>query len=169
MLIECNRLHKQKLLEYIGEDYTTCVYLYLNLKEIAFQNENVTVWMDIDSGNKIHLIALSYYDCLHLFSRDNLFNKKEILDLIYKILIPHVIFMPEVMLPLLNDHLVKEYDSNLYSAMTTSQKTSDIDTNDVTFATLSDMEEIASLIISDEVFFSYLYKRQLNKANGRKI
>lgn len=152
MLIECNRLHKDKLLEYVDEDFRTCVYLYLNLKEIAFENENVKVWSDIDSGSQIHLVVLSYYDCLHLFSRDNLFNKKELLDMIFRILTPHVIFMPEVMLPILNDHLIEEYDSNLYSVMTTTKRITDIDTNDVTFATLSDMEEIANLIISDEVF-----------------
>lgn len=162
MINECSKTQKELLLKYIGNDFKKCVYLYLNLKKLAFQHEQVKVWADIDSMNEIHLLGLSYYDCLHLYSRDNQFCKTELSEKILSKIKPRVMFMPEEMMAALADDLTGTYNCN-YSTLMSIDKKVEMNTEEVTFAQLEDMGEIARLITSDKYFANTYNKENLEK------
>ena len=76
MIIKCTRKDEERILSYIGKDYPSCLYLYLDLKKYGIESETVEVYLQLN-GDGISSVLLKYYSCLHLFSRDDSFDADE--------------------------------------------------------------------------------------------
>ena len=83
MIIKCNIKDKNRVFKYIGNDYTSCLYLYLNLKKYGFESDIIDVFIQ-EENNNISSILLKYYSCLHVYSKENGFDCKEIGDFFQK-------------------------------------------------------------------------------------
>lgn len=81
-MILCERNKERDILEYIGNDYGKCAYLYIDLKKYGFQDDNVNVWYQNTSEGKICAIALQYYMGMHIYSREGNFDAEDIAGLI---------------------------------------------------------------------------------------
>lgn len=77
MITKCGNADVRQILEYIGIDYSRCLYLYLNIKKYGLETNLIDAWILTDN-NLIKAILLKYYSCLHVFSKDNRFNSDEI-------------------------------------------------------------------------------------------
>ena len=77
MIVKCGRNDGQRVLSYIGPDYSRCLYLYLNLQKYGFDSSIIEVYYQ-EEGNNLTAIMLKYYSCLHLYSRDGFFDAAEI-------------------------------------------------------------------------------------------
>ena len=73
----CTSSDIQRALDYIGQDFSECIYLYLNLKKYGIGNPNVTVWL-VEQQQSILGICLRYHECLQLFSKE---HNVDILDM----------------------------------------------------------------------------------------
>lgn len=51
------------ILDYIGDDFARCAYMYIDLKKYGLKNENIDMW----KGDGF--VALRYYTGMHIFSR----------------------------------------------------------------------------------------------------
>lgn len=77
MIVKCGRDDGQTVLSYIGSDYSQCLYLYLNLQKYGMDSDIIEVYLQ-EVGNLVTAVMLKYYTCLHVYSRDGIFNADEI-------------------------------------------------------------------------------------------
>ena len=77
MILKCGSEYEEKILEYIGDDYPQCLYLYLDLKKYGFNSEVTDVFLQMENGN-VRAVLLKYYSCLHIFSKNCEFDASEI-------------------------------------------------------------------------------------------
>lgn len=137
------------VLDYIGNNYNRCLYLYLDYLQYGFSNPNVLMWSQEFDGKVVALVLL-YYTGMHIFTRDYNCNYKEIANLV-KEKKPSIVCSEKIVIsnlePFLGEYLpeygfVREMDcidNKFYS-------------NDVINASVDDFPEIAKLICSDYEF-----------------
>lgn len=77
MIKKCNQNDEEKILSYIGDNYPSCLYLFLNLKKYGVNSEKTKVFIQY-SRKEIVSVLLIYYSCLHVYSKNNSFNVKEL-------------------------------------------------------------------------------------------
>ena len=77
MITKCVKADEKRILEYIGNDYPSCLYLYLDLLKYGLESSSIDVYVQLGNDN-IQALLLKYYSCLHVFSRDNSFNAEEL-------------------------------------------------------------------------------------------
>jgi hypothetical protein len=81
MIIKCDNKRKLEILNYIGNDFHRCLYLYLDLIKYGCENPNINVWIQKDD-NAIKATILKYYTGMHVFSREYNIDFEEIKELI---------------------------------------------------------------------------------------
>ena len=79
MISKCFKDDEKRVVAYIGDNYPFCLYLYLDLLKYGIESDLIKVYIQEDKG-EIKSLLLSYYSCLHVFSRENEFEAKEIAD-----------------------------------------------------------------------------------------
>jgi len=77
MITKCTTVDEKWILQYIGNDYPSCLYLYLDLLKYGFESDSIDVYVQIER-NTIQALLLKYYSCLHVFSKENNFNAVEL-------------------------------------------------------------------------------------------
>jgi len=79
MITKCVRTDERLVFSYIGMNYPSCLYLYLDLLKYGIESESIDVYIQTaDQG--IKALLLKYYTCLHIYSRDNTFNVNELIE-----------------------------------------------------------------------------------------
>ena len=84
MIVKCTQKNLQDILDYIGQDYGQCLYLYIDLLKYGFENENINVWYQ-RQDERIVALVLQYYTGTHVFSRQSVFDVMEIVSLLKEI------------------------------------------------------------------------------------
>lgn len=77
MITKCVISDKNQILSYIGSDYASCLYLYLDLVKYGIDSGIIDVYIQTTS-NKVEAVLLKYYSCLHVYSRGNKFDAEEL-------------------------------------------------------------------------------------------
>lgn len=77
MITKCTKADEKRILQYIRGDYPSCLYLYLDLLKYGLESDSTDVYVQTE-GEDIQALLLKYYSCLHVFSRENSFNAKEL-------------------------------------------------------------------------------------------
>lgn len=72
------------ILDYIGQDYGKCLYLYLDYLKYGVDNKNVKVWLQYDKNNCIDAVILMYYNGMHIYSKLKNCDYEEIRTLIFE-------------------------------------------------------------------------------------
>lgn len=83
MIIKCSNDQQNEIVDYIGNEYGKCLYLYIDLIKYGCDSEFTKVWKAIDE-NGINMIMLAYHSALHLYSKNGIFNEKEIANFVRK-------------------------------------------------------------------------------------
>lgn len=78
----CKKEDIKKVFDYIGEDYDKCAYLYIDLKKYGIEDENINVWYQKNNDGEIAVIALMYYNGMHVFSRQNVFDVDDLAEFV---------------------------------------------------------------------------------------
>ena len=160
---KCSTSDIDKVLEYIGDDYARCPYLYVDVVKYGLTSENVELW--VSNGDKIDAIVLRYYNGAHLYSRNNTFDPlditatltsfypqmicgmQETIDVIWPYIQGYEIEVGQV---LILKHYTGKYNEDAYKA------------------SREDYRDIAGLLATDEVMgkpygFDLLYKQLLER------
>lgn len=77
MISKCVQADEKRILKYIGNDYSSCLYLYLDLLKYGLGSDSIDVYVQT-GRNDIQALLLKYYSCLHVFSRENSFDAEEL-------------------------------------------------------------------------------------------
>lgn len=147
-MIKCNEKNKDAILDYIGTDYGKCAYLYIDLMKYGFGNENVNVWRQEDVSGNYTVIVLQYYTGMHVYSRENNFDKMDIVELILERMPALVCGMSDT-LDMFSEYLKEQYKSELGKVLKLGKYTG-VTNDEVRRADKSELTEITELLMTDE-------------------
>lgn len=77
MIKKCIKADQERIISYIGSDYPSCLYLYLDLQKYGIESDVVSVYLQT-KDDEIEALLLQYYSCLHVYSRSNAFDADEL-------------------------------------------------------------------------------------------
>ncbi len=83
MIRKCGKQDEGTVLSYIGDNYPSCLYLYLDLKKYGIGSDEIDVFIQ-ENSNGITAVLLKYYSCIHVYSAENLFDAAELGEFIEK-------------------------------------------------------------------------------------
>jgi predicted GNAT family acetyltransferase len=69
MIHKCGKERESAVFEYIGNDYSKCLYLYLNLIKYGADSDVVRVYVQ-EENSEIKAVLLVYFSCLHVYTKD---------------------------------------------------------------------------------------------------
>lgn len=145
-MILCDEKNKSEILEYIGDEYGKCLYLYIDLLKYGFDNEHVKLWYQKDN-EEIKVILLNYYSGVHVYSRQEEFDEADLADLIKKIN-PSMICGLDTVIDKIRSYL----PGYILETGIVAELTNYNDFNDDNSypASLDEIEELAKLLATDE-------------------
>ncbi len=150
MIAKYNAQNKKMYLEYIGDDWGECPYLYLNFIGLSGISPDVEVFMCMSNNDSICAVMLRYYNALHIFSRESDLDTEEIKSFIAQ-LNPKIIWINEnafkVLINIFDSYLV-----HTMPVMACSSSATGVDTSEVTIASEADLPEIAELMLEEELY-----------------
>lgn len=84
MIIDCNNRYENDIINYIGDHYPKCLYLYLDIIQYGCVSNTTRTWIQSNNG-EITSVMLAYHTAIHIFSKDNKFDVVELAELLIKI------------------------------------------------------------------------------------
>lgn len=147
MIIKCNHSDLDRIKDYIGNDYASCLYLYMDLIQYGPVSEYTATWIQEQDG-KITSVILSYHTAMHIFARES-FNTQEVLDLVDELRPSQICAAKPTILTLAGPLASINYDSELGyvgKLASTDCPYSSI----IQKATIDDVEDISQLLYNDE-------------------
>ena len=136
-----------EILAYFEKNLKNCLYSYIDLKKFGIENPNLTVY--VDKSNEIHCTALKYYEGLQLFDAEGKMDTEGTAELIKELnshIVSSTVDVIEKLYPLLSNFYEMEQG---YVTEMLSMPECEI-SEDVRLAEISEYDEIARLICSDE-------------------
>ena len=165
-MIKCTKENAQEIFDYIGKDYGKCAYLYIDLKKYGFDNENVNIWYQKEE-DRIKVLMFQYYNGMHVFSRDNVFDAQDAAALIEERKPALVCGMGETISQIKPFVSEEEYEPE-YGDVVRLEEYNGIAGDDVYLASRDELKEVAQLLAEDEELggpygFDLLYKQLLER------
>lgn len=160
-MIKCGSDQKQATLDYIGNDYGKCLYLYVDLLKYGLENENVHLWQQKDENGNICLIMLQYYTGVHLYSKDGYFDVQDVVDELNRIK-PSMICGMETTIKQVESYIDGyEMETGLVGRL---EALNDYSVKDCIRADISELAELAGVLAEDEALgkpygYDLLYKQ----------
>lgn len=143
------RIVYDEIINYIGNDYNRCLYLYLDLEKYGLENKNVKVWVQRDVCSNISAVILQYYTGMHIFSKDYNYNTKELCYLINEsnpsIICAEKKIIQDIFYEIKND----EYEIE-FGWIRKLKKLHNYGRDGVILATKEDFKKIAKLLYQDD-------------------
>lgn len=147
MIVKCTNDDFELISQYIGNDYASCLYLYMDLIEYGPDSDYTKAWIQKEAGS-VTSVILAYHSAMHIYSRGS-FNVQEVVDLVSELKPSQICAAKSTILALKTSLLALGYDVELgyvgkieYSG----QSKADI----IQRASLDDVDKIARLLYNDE-------------------
>lgn len=147
MIYKAKQDNTEEIINYIGNDYNKCPYLYIDFIKYGFSNNNVATYIQ-KRNNDIQCIILCYHTGMHIFSKNLDFFIDEVIDLINKKK-PTIICAEKEVIIKLKSYL-ENYSSKMGYVRELRQINSIIPIEKVQKATIDDLKEVAKLLNEDE-------------------
>ena len=166
MIKKCERNQFKKIIDYIGNKYEKCLYLYLDIKKYGFENNNINIYFQTDNDIITSLI-LTYYKSMHVFSKDNSIEYQELLQFIDKIQ-PTMICGEKTIIKNLEELGINKKYSVEYGFVRSIKKISYMEKKQIEPANEQDFNQITKLLMSDKGLsgsftFDELYNQLLER------
>ena len=81
MIVKCDNNDYELIMNYIGDEYGRCLYVYIDLFKYRFSNPEFQMWKQTED-DKITCIVSKYYSGMQIFSRECNYNAEEVAELI---------------------------------------------------------------------------------------
>ena len=156
----CNEEDKNRIIDYIGEDYYKCLYMYLDYIKYGLTNPNVNVYIQ-ENNSSINLLVLTYYTGMHVFSKNMDFNVHELAELINE-KNPSMICGEKRIISKISTE-IKDYYVEYGWVKCLDQSLAE-EANTIRRANHEDFRKITNLLLSDEgIGASYTFDRLYNQ------
>lgn len=147
MLKLCDRSCKSSILDYIGSDYSKCLYLYINLLKYEFTNPNFNIWASTNENGEIKALIAKYYTGIHVFCKGPDILIEDIIQVISE-------NNPSIING--TGNIIKRLQENLpiytpeFGSVGQIKNVTNVSSELVEVATIENMNEIARLLIEDQ-------------------
>lgn len=151
----------KELLNYLKKDVQNCLYIYIDLSEYGIANPNMKVWIGRERGT-VSSVVMKYHDGFQIYSKKDSGNEKDILKLIQEYQ-PERISGNEPIIRQL-ERLCKDDYKGTYGVVfhrTKEQLYVTPTERQCVFADLSDIPEIADLLLAEKEFGDYYTRGEL--------
>lgn len=139
---------KEKIDSYISDDYSKCLYLYLNYKKYGFNTKHVNVYLQYKNFNICSLI-LEYYNTIHVYSKTKEIDYNEMTEFLLK-RNPTMICAEKMIIENLEKQLnIKNYLAE-YGSIRSLSNIENVDKVELVEAKEEDFSEITKLLMTDE-------------------
>lgn len=150
----------QRALDYIGQDYSECIYLYVNLKKYGIENPDMMLWLE-EQRQVVCGICLRYFECFHLFSKENDIDISGMQEFLrrYK---PKIFFCSSSIEVGFNEEWLKTYKKEKMDVFRAIPMPED-QSRQVYVAGIENLDEIAQFMMTDPTY-SKIYDLDVLKA-----
>ena len=167
MISQCNNSQQEALLNYIGEDYPKCLYLYLDVIKYGCLSDTTRTWIQTKDG-VITSVVLSYHTALHVFSRTSDFDVAEICELVKEVKPTMVNAMAETIRKIEPELSKLGFMSEFGHIGEWMGSADRIEDDEVSIAKEKDIPEVARLLYEDEdIGASYIFEDLLKQMQDR--
>jgi len=148
LILLANVKNKEKIDSYISNEYSKCLYLYLNYKKYGFASKNVSIYLQ-QNNSEITSIILKYYKTIHIYSKNKDVNYNELIKFVLKNN-PTMICGEKEIIENLEENLKYKNFVSEYGSIRCLSKIDNVDKLDLEEAQENDFSEITKLLITDE-------------------
>ena len=150
----------KNILDYIGDDFKSVPYLYVDTVKYGAGASNVRTWMDYDANGEIRGVYLLYYDCLHFFTRDSDRYPLETLLNAVEFLNPKVIMTREDIAKRVEYILRSQYTPEKIRIMDFQRVKPEDSQSVCETASLDDIQKMIDLMMAENIYAS-VYDREI--------
>ena len=147
MIIKCNHSDLERIKNYIGNDYASCLYLYMDLIQYGPESEYTRTWIQEQEGS-ITSIILCYHTAMHIYAH-NSFNTQEVVNLVDELRPSQICAAKPTILPLAQPLSSINYDREL-GYVGKLESTNYPNSTIIQKATIDDVDDISLLLYNDE-------------------
>ena len=138
---------KSIVLQYIGDNYYRCLYLYIDLTYYSLENGEIKCWIQYDKYNNITLVMLQYHSALHVYSDKNNFDMLELMRHFEKLKFSIVCGKAEIIKKM--SMSIPSFESEI-GCVGRLYEMEQFEDNTTELATINDIRDIAEMVYSDE-------------------
>jgi len=148
-LIELANINDKEIIDsYISDDYSKCLYLYLNYKRYGFDSQQVKIYLQ-RINSEISSIMLTYYDTVHIYSRNQTIDSEEIAQFLIKNN-PTMICGEKIIIEQLFLKMNKQGYLSEYGFIRCLNEINNVEYIELQEATETDFDNITKLLMTDE-------------------
>lgn len=81
MIIKISNDYQSTVVDYIGEEYYKCLYLYIDIRQYGCSSEYTRTWIQ-ENNEEITAVMLSYHSAMHVYSKELNLDVKELSEFI---------------------------------------------------------------------------------------
>ncbi len=149
MIIKCNNSEKKEITDYIGAEYSKCLYLYIDMQQYGCSSEFTRTWIQEENG-EITTVMLSYHSAMHIYSKRLNFDVQELTEFLLE-KNPSIICASAELIMLLEPQMssngfISEY-GHIGRFVHCEPSSADCD---IKLANKEDIKEIARLLYDDD-------------------
>lgn len=146
MIIECDNSHKNSIIEFIGDDYQKCLYIYIDANKYGIKSNEVRTF--ITKNDRIDAIYYNYRNGLHIYAKNNILNLEHIKSVIH-IIKPKIICAEKKIIEYICSNINGDYNYE-YGFIKKLRNRNLFKSERVRVATQNDICQIADLVFQDE-------------------
>lgn len=167
MISQCNNSQQEEFINYIGEDYPKCLYLYLDAVKYGCSSETTRTWMQTKDG-EITAVVLAYHTALHVFSRNNDLDVTEICELVKEVKPTMVNSMAETIRKIEPALAKLGFISEFGHIGEWMGDAGEVEDDEISVASERDIHEVAKLLYEDDdIGASYVFEDLLKQMQDR--
>lgn len=155
---------------YISNEYSKCLYLYLNLKRYGFNSNHVKIYLQYNDLTIVSII-LTYYNTMHIYSKKKDADYGEIVDFILKNNVTMICAEKSIIKELEQRLSESKYEAE-YGFIRSLSTINNIEIINLVEAEQNDFEELTKLIMTDKGLsgsnsYESLYNQLLERYNQK--
>lgn len=79
MIVKCINIDNNRIIDYIGDEYYKCLYLYIDMQQYGCSSKLTKTWLQEDNG-EITAVMLAYHSAMHVYSKQLNIDVKEMTE-----------------------------------------------------------------------------------------
>ena len=79
MISKCTNIDINRILNYIGDQYYKCLYLYIDMQQYGCSSDITKTWLQEDNG-EITAVMLAYHSAMHVYSKQLNFDVQDLTE-----------------------------------------------------------------------------------------
>lgn len=140
-------LDKTTVLDYIGDNYYRCIYLYLDLYEFNLNDGVIKCWGQYDGSCRLSSVMLKYHGALHIYSEQMNYDRQELVDFLKTVTFNIICGRSEIIEDLKSSFPSYTPELGVVGQLKAVPEGGILD---VGKASISDIDDIARLLYSDK-------------------